>query len=36
MPDRGKGAFDRVAGADGLPMFGREVVEGEQRVPVFG
>ena len=30
-----EGAFDRIRGAQVFPMFGREVVEGEQRVPVL-
>ena len=30
VADGGKGAFDRVAGPDVLPVFGREVVECEQ------
>ena len=36
MTDGGKGALDRVAGADVLPVLGREVVESEQRVAVLG
>jgi hypothetical protein len=35
MPDGGKGALDRVGGADMRPMLGREVVEGEQAITVF-
>src|SRR5271168_419028 len=30
-----EGAFDRIRRAQVLPMFGREVVEGEERVPVL-
>jgi len=36
MMDRGKGAFDRVAGADMLPVLGREIIEGEQDFPILG
>ena len=36
MTDGGEGAFDRVAGADMLPVFRREVGEGEQRLAIFG
>lgn len=32
VADSGKGAFDRVGCPDVLPVFGREVVEGEQVV----
>ena len=31
---RGEGAFDGVGGSDVLPVFGREIVEREQRLAV--
>jgi hypothetical protein len=34
-PHGGEGAFDRIRAADVFPMFGGEVVEGEQRRPVL-
>jgi len=36
VADRGKRAFDRVAGTDVLAVFGREFVEGEQRITIRG
>ena len=36
MPDRGKGAFDRVRRPDMFPMLGGEVVVGEQVGAVLG
>src|SRR6188472_4752392 len=33
--DRGERALDGIRGPDVLPVFGGEVVEGEQRLPVF-
>ena len=35
VSDGREGAFDRIRRTQVLPMFGREVVEGEQRVPVL-
>ena len=35
MPDRGEGRFNRVAGANGLPMLGREVEESHEFTAVF-
>ena len=36
MADGGKRTLDRVAGADVLPVFRREVIEGEQRLAILG
>ena len=36
MPDRGESAFNRVCCSDVLPVLGREVIEGEQHIAVFG
>ncbi len=35
MPDRGKGGFNRIAGADALPMLGREVEECHEFGPIL-
>ena len=36
MPHRGERALDRICAAQVLPMLGGEVVEGEQRLAIFG
>ena len=36
MPNGGEDAFDGVAGAQMIPVLGGEVVEGENRLAVFG
>ena len=35
QPDGGEGALDRVRRPDVLPVLGREVIEGEQHLPVL-
>ena len=35
MPDCGEGGFDRISGADALPMLGREVEKCHEFIAVF-
>jgi hypothetical protein len=35
VADRGEGALDRVRCSDALPILGREVVKGQQRLLVL-
>jgi hypothetical protein len=34
MTNRGEGRFDRIGGADALPVLGRKILEGQQFVPI--